>query len=146
MVCKYSWNILNIWGKEPFIIFWVKLWWLANQLKSCGFCFAFHLYVGERERERERVMVQILLFTFVISLFSGLTVNFLIFIFGFIGFKSLMLLTFIDFYYFWVTERDRARAGEGQGERETQNPKQAPGSEPSAQSPTWGSNPRTRRS
>ena len=30
--------------------------------------------------------------------------------------------------------------GEGQKETETQNPKQAPGSELSAQSPTWGSN------
>ena len=30
---------------------------------------------------------------------------------------------------------------EGQRERETQNPKQGPGSELSAQSPTWGSNP-----
>ena len=36
--------------------------------------------------------------------------------------------------------------GEGQRERETQNPKQAPGSEPSAQSLTRGSNPRTARS
>ena len=34
--------------------------------------------------------------------------------------------------------RDRARVGEGQRERETQNPKQAPGSELSAQSPTQG--------
>ena len=38
------------------------------------------------------------------------------------------------------------QAGEGQRERETQNPKQAPGSEPSARSPTWGSNSRTMRS
>ena len=34
----------------------------------------------------------------------------------------------------------------GGAERETQNPKQAPGSELSARSPTWGSNPRTLRS
>ena len=33
------------------------------------------------------------------------------------------------------------RTGEGQRERETQNPKQAPGSELSARSPTWSSNP-----
>ena len=39
------------------------------------------------------------------------------------------------------TETDRARVGKGQRERETQNPKQVPGSELSAQSPTWGSNP-----
>ena len=42
--------------------------------------------------------------------------------------------------------RDSAQAGEGQRERETQNPKQAPGSELSAQSPTWGSNSWTTRS
>ena len=39
------------------------------------------------------------------------------------------------------TERDREQAGEGQRERETQNPKQAPGSELSAQSPMQGLNP-----
>ena len=39
------------------------------------------------------------------------------------------------------TEPHRVRAEEGQRERETQNPKQAPGSELSAQSQTWGSNP-----
>ena len=36
--------------------------------------------------------------------------------------------------------------GEGQRERETQNLKEAPGSELSAQSPTWGSNSQTARS
>ena len=40
-------------------------------------------------------------------------------------------LTFLTFIYFWETEW----AGEGQREGETQNPKQAPGSELSAQSP-----------
>ena len=45
------------------------------------------------------------------------------------------------FIYFWERQRDRVWAGEGQRERETRNPKQAPGSELSAQSPTWGSNP-----
>ena len=45
-------------------------------------------------------------------------------------------------------EREREREPEqGRGtERETQNKKQAPGSELSAQSPTWGSNPRIVRS
>ena len=38
-------------------------------------------------------------------------------------------------------ERDSMRAGEGQRESETGNLKQAPGSELSAQSPMWGSNP-----
>ena len=42
--------------------------------------------------------------------------------------------------------RDRTPAGEGQRERETQNLKQVPGSELSAQSPTRGSNPPTARS
>ena len=36
--------------------------------------------------------------------------------------------------------RQRARVGEEQREGETQNPRQAPGSKLSAQSPTWGSN------
>ena len=45
------------------------------------------------------------------------------------------------YFHFW--ERDRAWVGEGQRERETQNLKQAPGSELSAQSPTQGSNSRT---
>ena len=40
-------------------------------------------------------------------------------------------------------QRDRVQAGEGQRERETQNRKQAPGSELSAQSPTRGSNQRS---
>ena len=57
------------------------------------------------------------------------------------------------FYFFlfflmfiFERERDRAWAGEGQRERKTQNPKQVPGSELSAQSPTRGSNPQTVRS
>ena len=45
------------------------------------------------------------------------------------------------FLYKFVFERDRTQAGEGQRARETQNLKQAPGSELAAQSPTWGSNP-----
>ena len=48
--------------------------------------------------------------------------------------------------FIFEKERDRAPAGERQRERETQNRKQAPGSELSAQSPTWGSNSRTVRS
>ena len=42
--------------------------------------------------------------------------------------------------------RKRAQTGEGQRERDTQNLKQAPGPELSAQSPMRGSNPRTMRS
>ena len=50
------------------------------------------------------------------------------------------------FFKVYLFLRDRAWAGEEHRERETQNPKQAPGSEPSAQSPTWGSNSRTVKS
>ena len=46
--------------------------------------------------------------------------------------------------YFNLRERGYER-GRG-GEREIQNPKQAPGSELSAQRPMWGSSPRTVRS
>ena len=53
-----------------------------------------------------------------------------------------ILKIFIQF----LRERDRMQVGKGQRERETQNLKQAPGSERSAQSPTWGSNSRTVRS
>ena len=48
--------------------------------------------------------------------------------------------------YLLLRDRDRAWAGEGQRERETQNVKQAPGSELSAQSPMWGLNSRAVRS
>ena len=48
--------------------------------------------------------------------------------------------------YYWETERDRAWAWEGQREEETQNLKQAPGSQCSAQSPTLDSNPQTVKS
>ena len=39
--------------------------------------------------------------------------------------------------------REKELEVEGQRERETQNPQRAPGSEPSTQSPMWGSNPWT---
>ena len=55
------------------------------------------------------------------------------------------LLTFI-FERERDRERDRAQTGKGKRERATQNPKQAPGSELSAQTPRQGSNPRTARS
>ena len=46
---------------------------------------------------------------------------------------------FLMFIQFWETEHELR--GEGQRERETKNPKQAPGSELSTQSPSQGSNP-----
>ena len=48
--------------------------------------------------------------------------------------------------FIFERDRDRAWTEEGQRERETQNIKQAPGSELSAQSLTQGLNPRTVRS
>ena len=53
---------------------------------------------------------------------------------------------FFQRLFIFETERHIAWTGEGQRKRETQNRKQAPGSEPSAQSLTWGSNSRTARS
>ena len=53
------------------------------------------------------------------------------------------ILTFI---YFWEGETDREWARQEQRERERQNPKEPPGSELSAQSPTRGSNSWTARS
>ena len=60
------------------------------------------------------------------------------------------------FIYFCERERERERETEREREREdkrgrdrekeTQNPKQGPGSKLSAQSLTWGLNPRTMRS
>ena len=47
---------------------------------------------------------------------------------------------FLTFTYF-LRDRDRVQAGEKQRERETRNPKQVPGSELSARSPTRGWNP-----
>ena len=55
------------------------------------------------------------------------------------------LIFFFQRLSIFGTERDRAWTGEGQRERETQNQKQVPGSESSAQSPTRGSNSRTTR-
>ena len=48
----------------------------------------------------------------------------------------------------FIFERERKREYKCRGaeERETQNPKKGPGSEVSAQSPTWGLNPQTVRS
>ena len=48
--------------------------------------------------------------------------------------------------FIFERERGRVRAGEGHREKETQNRKQASGSELSAQSPMWGSNPHAVRS
>ena len=63
--------------------------------------------------------------------------------------KTFLLMETLFFYmfiYFWEREREQAWAGEGQREKETQNPKQAPGSELSAQSPMRGLNSWTIRS
>ena len=48
--------------------------------------------------------------------------------------------------FIFEREKESMSKGGAERERETQNPKQAPGSELSAQSPTRGLNPRTERS
>ena len=54
---------------------------------------------------------------------------------------------FFFYVYLFLRERQKQSAsGEGQRERVTENPKQAPGSELSTQSPTQGLNPWTARS
>ena len=62
--------------------------------------------------------------------------------------SRLSVRLFFKFFYclLFLRERDREQAGKGQRERETQNRKQAPGSECSGQSPTWGLNSQTSRS
>ena len=52
---------------------------------------------------------------------------------------------FFKIFLMLIFERE-STSGEGQREMETQNPKQAAGSELSAQSPTWGLNSKTVRS
>ena len=52
--------------------------------------------------------------------------------------KTVVFFFYIDLF---LRDRDRAHMREGQREEETQNPKQDPGSELSAQSPTRGLNP-----
>ena len=56
--------------------------------------------------------------------------------------SSLKNLIFFNFFNVYLFLRERG-GGEGQKERETQNPKQAVGSELSAKSTTRGSNPRS---
>ena len=56
--------------------------------------------------------------------------------------KKYLKKIFLTFIYPW----DRGWTGEGQRERETQNLKQAPDSELSAQSPMWGLSSRSARS
>ena len=53
---------------------------------------------------------------------------------------------FLTFIYFWDRERQNMNGGGAERETHTQNLKQAPGSEPSAQSTTRGSNSWTSRS
>ena len=69
---------------------------------------------------------------------------FLMFLISKVGLYLFVLFLFKKFfnvYSFLRDRRDRVQAGEGQRERETQNLKEAPGSELSAQSLMWGSNP-----
>ena len=60
--------------------------------------------------------------------------------------KQRLQICHFFFFNVFIFERDRVGVGEGHREGETQNWKQVPGSELSAQSPTWGSNSGTARS
>ena len=60
--------------------------------------------------------------------------------------KSLKNFFVFNVYLFLRDRETERQSGGGQREKETQNLKQAPGSGLSAQSPTWGLNPRTVRS
>ena len=62
-----------------------------------------------------------------------------------IDIQGIFFLIF-TFIYFSEAERDRAQVGEEQRERETQIPKQAPGSELLARNLMWGLNSQTMRS
>ena len=59
--------------------------------------------------------------------------------------NAIYLFMYVFMYLFIERGRERVQAGEGQRKKETQNSKQAPGSEVSAQSLMWGSNSWTMR-
>ena len=61
------------------------------------------------------------------------------------GFSLFSLTSFLSLFIF-ERERERTSGRGAEREREAQNLKQDPGSEPSAQSPTWGSNSQAVRS
>ena len=72
-----------------------------------------------------------------------------LFIYLFILFYFIFLIFFFKFFstfYLFLEQRETEHEWGRGRERETQNRKQAPGSELSAQSPTWGLNSRTVRS
>ena len=58
----------------------------------------------------------------------------------FCQYKERFVLFCFNFFNVYSFLRDRVQVGEGQKDRGTQSPKQAPGSELSAQSPMWGLN------
>ena len=62
-----------------------------------------------------------------------------LYLFIYLFFFLIFFSTF--FIYFWDRERQSMNGGGAERERETQNRKQAPGSEPSAQRLTRGSEP-----
>ena len=105
----------------------------------------YHSLVFNHSHEKKKIHV-----FFLTPRGSDSSLMFIWINYGKISYNVFFVLFFNFFFnvYFFIfgTERDRAWTGEGQRERETQNRKQAPGSEPSAQSPTWGSNSRTARS
>ena len=92
--------------------------------------------------EAGHVFIRVFVFVFFFAHFGYLHYKnacsyiLLIFLFGCISFFAIVF----SIVYFRETDRQSVRAGEGQRERETQNPKQAPGSKLSAWSPKRGLN------
>ena len=82
-----------------------------------------------------------MLFSHLKSVFYFEIMSFLLFFFGTLFIYLLFIYLFKNFFINVFILFLRVQAGEGQREGETQNLKQAPGSELSAQNPTWGSNP-----
>ena len=52
-------------------------------------------------------------------------------------------INFLNVLFIFERQRNSTSGERAEGERETQNPKQGPGCELSAQSPTWGSGSQT---
>ena len=116
----------------------------------------YYVARGRKKRRRRRrrknwvwlfLQVQAMLLTFGITFPSLINDYILGFNFSryLIG-KNHIIIIKKYFFYLFLRDRGRVWAGEGQRERETQNPKQAPGSELLAQSPTWGLKSQTVRS
>ena len=80
-----------------------------------------------------------------VTIESGRLLKGSLILFGFCEFEN-FTTKHLFFFLIFIFERERERDREGGAERETQNPKQTPGSKLSTQSLTRDSNPQTTRS